>query len=227
VSEAKGKSSGPKKATGAKAKAPAKPRAAAEAKKKKTGAKAAEGTKAGAARVKAAAAKKPAAPAAKKAKPKPKAVEAVADLELHNLRPPAGAVRKKRRLGMGPGSGRGRTSGRGHKGQKSRSGYSRKRGFEGGQMPLIRRLPKRGFTNIFRTEYAEVNVSRLETLAGEKEITPELLLANGVVKKLKGGIKILGQGELSTALTVRAHAFSAAARKKIEAAGGKAEVIEK
>lgn len=151
----------------------------------------------------------------------------VPELELHNLKPPKGATRSKRRLGMGPGSGRGKTAGRGHKGQKSRSGYSQRRGFEGGQMPLYRRVPKRGFTNIFRSEYSEINVGRLAALAGEKEVTPELLLKRGLIKKLKSGIKILGHGEIKDALTVKAHAFSAAAQKKIEAAGGKAEVITK
>jgi large subunit ribosomal protein L15 len=148
-------------------------------------------------------------------------------LELHYLRPPAGAVRDKRRRGLGQGSGLGRTAGRGNKGQKSRSGYSRKPGFEGGQMPLQRRLPKRGFTNIFRKEYAEVNVARLEPLAGEKEITPELLLHHKVIRKVKDGVKILGHGEISKPVVVRAHAFSASARSKIEAAGGRAEVIGK
>ena len=154
-----------------------------------------------------------------------KAASGVPELELHKLSPPAGAVKKKRRLGMGPGSGRGRTAGRGHKGQKSRSGYSSRPGFEGGQMPLHRRLPKRGFTNIFRRQHAAVNVGRLAALAGEGEITPELLLQRGVIKKIKDGVKILGHGELKEALTVRAHAFSAAARAKIEAAGGTAEVV--
>ncbi len=157
-----------------------------------------------------------------------KSAKAVPELELHDLRPPKGATKNKRRLGQGPGSGRGGTSGRGHKGQKSRSGYSRRHGFEGGQMPLHRRVPKHGFTNIFRTEYAEVNVGRrLAALAGEKEITPELLLERRVVRKIKDGVKVLGHGEIKKALTVRAHAFSAAAREKIEKAGGKAEVIKK
>lgn len=157
---------------------------------------------------------------AKKAK-----VAGSAELELHNLRPPKGAVKKSMRRGQGEGSGKGRQAGRGHKGQKSRSGYSGKLYFEGGQMPLVRRLPKRGFNNIFRTEYAEVNLDRLEAL-GIKEVSPELLLAKRVIKKLKNGVKILGRGELKTTLTVKAHAFSESARKKIEAAGGKAEVIE-
>jgi large subunit ribosomal protein L15 len=163
-------------------------------------------------------------PAARRAATKTaKAVE-VPHLELHNLHPPKGAVKKARRRGLGEGSGKGGQAGRGHKGQKSRSGYSRRYGFEGGQMPLIRRVPKRGFHNIFRTEYAEVNLDRLESL-GEKEITPELLIEKKVVRKLKDGVKILGRGELKSAIAVKAHAFSQSARKKIEAAGGKAEVI--
>lgn len=145
-------------------------------------------------------------------------------MELHNLHPPKGAVKKATRRGQGEGSGKGRQAGRGHKGQKSRSGYSRKLGFEGGQMPLIRRIPKRGFHNVFRTEYAEVNVGRLDAL-GAKEITPELLVEKRLVRKLKDGVKILGNGELKAAVTVKAHAFTASARKKIEDAGGKAEVI--
>ena len=170
---------------------------------------------------------KKATPAKKAASKKSADKAALPELELHNLQPPAGAVRQSRRLGQGPGSGRGKTAGRGHKGQKSRSGYSGKRGFEGGQMPLNRRLPKRGFTNIFRKEFAEVNVGRLEALAGEGDITPELLLDRGLVSNPRDGIKILGMGELKSAVTVRAHAFSASAKAKIEAAGGKAEVIEK
>ena len=145
-------------------------------------------------------------------------------LELHNLQPPSGAVKSRKRLGQGEGSGTGRQSGRGHKGQLSRSGYSRRIGFEGGQMPLIRRLPKRGFHNIFRTEYAEVNVGRLEAL-GVKEITPELLVERRVVRNLKDGVKILGNGEIKKALKVKVHAISEGARKKIEAAGGKVELI--
>jgi large subunit ribosomal protein L15 len=148
----------------------------------------------------------------------------VPELELHCLERPEGAVRLKKRRGQGEGSGLGRTAGRGHKGQRSRSGYSQRPGFEGGQMPLIRRLPKRGFTNVFRTEYAEVNVERLEAL-GEKEVTPELLMDRKVVRKLKDGVKILGNGEIKTAITVKAHAFTRSAQEKIEAAGGKIELI--
>jgi large subunit ribosomal protein L15 len=155
---------------------------------------------------------------------KPAKAASAPELELHNLQPPKGAVKKRRRLGMGEGTGRGRTAGRGHKGQKSRSGYSRRLGFEGGQMPLIRRVPKRGFTNIFRTEYAEVNVGRLESL-GATKVTPELLVEKKVVRKLKDGVKILGGGELKTKMTVKAHAFSKSAQEKIEAAGGSIELI--
>jgi large subunit ribosomal protein L15 len=145
-------------------------------------------------------------------------------LSLNNIKAPEGATHKKKRVGRGPGSGLGKTSGRGNKGQKSRSGYSQKRGFEGGQMPLHRRLPKRGFTNIFKKEWDEVNVADLERF--DAEITPEVLVAAGLVRKSKqGAIAILGQGDLTKALTVRAHRFTAGARQKIEAAGGKAEVI--
>jgi large subunit ribosomal protein L15 len=127
-------------------------------------------------------------------------------------------------VGRGPGSGLGKTAGRGEKGQKSRSGYSRKRGFEGGQMPLVRRVPKRGFHNPFRKEYAIVNLDRLAKLEGD-EFSPETLQKQGVVKNLHAGLKILGNGEISRAVTVTAHRFTKSAREKIEAAGGKVEVI--
>lgn len=146
---------------------------------------------------------------------------------LNNIKAPAGATHKKKRVGRGPGSGLGKTSGRGNKGQKSRSGYSRMRGFEGGQMPLHRRLPKRGFTNIFKREWAEVNLTTLERLfeAGA-EVTPESLVAAGLVRKSKqDSVVVLAKGELKKALTIRAHRFSEGAKQKIEAAGGKAEVI--
>ncbi len=144
---------------------------------------------------------------------------------LNKIKVPAGATHKKKRVGRGPGSGLGKTAGRGNKGQKSRSGYSRLRGFEGGQMPLHRRLPKRGFTNIFKKEWAEVKLADLESLfeAGAT-VTPEELVAAGVVRK-RDAVVILGQGELKKPLTVRAHRFSASARQKIETAGGKAELI--
>src|SRR5215210_738472 len=146
---------------------------------------------------------------------------------LNNLKPAAGSTHKKKRVGRGPGSGLGKTSGRGNKGQKSRSGYSAKRGFEGGQMPLHRRLPKRGFTNIFKREWAEVNLSRLEELfeAGAT-VTLDALVESGVVRKSRrDSVAVLGKGELGKALTINAHRFSESAKKKIEAAGGKAEVI--
>ena len=143
-------------------------------------------------------------------------------MKLHELSPAAGSTRKKKRLGRGPGSGTGKTAGRGHKGQRSRSGFSQRLGFEGGQMPLIRRVPKRGFTNIFRKEYAVVNLRELEGLEGE--ITPEVLADKGLVR---GGqpVKILGEGDVKAALKVKAHRFSRSAREKIEAAGGSCEEL--
>jgi large subunit ribosomal protein L15 len=141
-------------------------------------------------------------------------------MNLSNLRAPRKANENKKRVGRGMGSGMGKTSTRGHKGQGSRSGSSMMRGFEGGQMPLHRRLPKRGFTNIFKTEYEVVNLDRLAEL-GEKEITPETLRKAGVVSSRKSLVKILGSGELSGALTVHAHKFSKSAQEKIEKAGGK------
>ena len=145
-------------------------------------------------------------------------------MNLSELRQPAGQRKRPKRVGRGMGSGMGKTSGRGEKGQKSRAGYSRKRGFEGGQMPLVRRVPKRGFHNPFRKEYAIVNLSRLEVLEGDA-FSPDLLIERGVVKKLGAGLKILGGGEVSRALTVSAHCFTKSAKEKIEAAGGKAEVL--
>ena len=144
---------------------------------------------------------------------------------LHKLKPATGAVRGRKRVGRGPGSGLGKTSGRGEKGQKSRSGFSRKPGFEGGQMPLHRRVPKRGFTNIWRKEYAEVNLDRLEVFDAGTIVTPELLVERGIVRKLRDGVKILAGGDLTKALTVRAHKFSAKAQEKLAGLGGKAEVI--
>ena len=146
---------------------------------------------------------------------------------LDNLKPAKGSVRRPRRVGRGPGSGRGKTAGRGEKGQKSRSGYSRKVGFEGGQMPLHRRVPKRGFSNhLFRKEYAEINLGRLEVFEEGAIITPDVLIQRGLIKKTRDGVKVLGQGSLSKALTVRAHKFSAAAREGIAKAGGTAETLE-
>ncbi len=146
-------------------------------------------------------------------------------MNLSQLRPPPGQKHKKRRLGQGMGTGRGKFSGRGAKGAKSISGYSRMRGFEGGQMPLHRRLPKRGFTNIFKKEYAIVNVSSLEKLEGDS-FDAESLLKLGVIRKLKqNGLKVLGSGELKRKITVKADIFSKSALEKIQAAGGTAEVI--
>lgn len=147
-------------------------------------------------------------------------------MNLSNLRPPKGQVHKPKRVGRGMGSGLGKTSGRGEKGQRSRSGFSQKRGFEGGQMPLHRRIPKRGFKNIFRKEWAIVNVEALGKLEGSDTITPEMLLERGLIRKPGAGLRVLGDGELGRAITVRAHHFSEGAKRKIEAAGGRAEVIE-
>ncbi len=141
-------------------------------------------------------------------------------MNLSNLRAPRKANENKKRVGRGMGSGMGKTSTRGHKGQGSRSGSSMMRGFEGGQMPLHRRLPKRGFTNIFKTEYEVVNLDRLASL-GASEITPETLRKAGVVSSRKTLVKVLGSGELSKALTIHAHKFSKSAQEKIEKAGGK------
>ncbi|HHY38798.1 MAG TPA: 50S ribosomal protein L15 [Clostridia bacterium] len=147
-------------------------------------------------------------------------------MRVHDLRPAPGARSKARRVGRGIGSGRGKTSGRGHKGQKARSGGGLRPGFEGGQMPLQRRLPKRGFTNaVHKTEYAVVNVGDLERFGEETIVTPEMLLELRIVRDMKDGVKVLGDGEITKPLTVKAHAFSDQARRKIEAAGGKAEVI--
>ena len=149
-------------------------------------------------------------------------------MNLSNLRPPKGQKQKRQRIGQGMGSGRGKYSGRGAKGAKSISGYSKMRGFEGGQMPLHRRLPKRGFTNIFRTEYFVLGLDKIAELATENqgaELTLEALQQRGVVKKKSALVKVLANGEINTAVTVHAHKFSAAAQKAIEAAGGKAVVI--
>jgi large subunit ribosomal protein L15 len=145
-------------------------------------------------------------------------------MNLSNLRAPRKANENKKRVGRGMGSGMGKTSTRGHKGQGSRSGSSLMRGFEGGQMPLHRRLPKRGFTNIFKTEYEVVNLERLATLK-ETEITPDVLRKSGIVTSKNTLVKVLGQGELSKALTVHAHKFSKSAQEKIEKAGGKVNVL--
>lgn len=146
-------------------------------------------------------------------------------MRLEELKPAAGATKKVKRVGRGFGSGSGKTSGKGHKGQKARSGGVKGAGFEGGQMPLQRRIPKRGFTNIFRKEYAVVNLKDLETMAGADPVTPETLMQKGLINDMKAGLKVLGMGELKAKLIVRAHKFSKSAVEKIQAAGGKAEVI--
>jgi large subunit ribosomal protein L15 len=148
-------------------------------------------------------------------------------LSLNHLRPTKGSTHKKKRVGRGPGSGLGKTAGRGEKGQKSRSGYSSKIGFEGGQMPLHRRLPKRGFTNIFKKEWIEVNLAALDKhFQADEEITPELLHERGVIKKARRDVVVLGTGDISKALRISAHRFTKSAREKIEKAGGAATVLE-
>lgn len=147
-------------------------------------------------------------------------------MKLHELQPAPGSRKTRRRVGRGIGSGLGKTSGRGHKGQGARSGKYPKANFEGGQMPIHMRLPKRGFNNAaFREEYVVVNVGRLAQFASGEVVTPERLVESGIIKSVRDGVKILGEGELGVALTVRAHGFSKSAIAKIEAAGGKAEVI--
>ncbi len=145
---------------------------------------------------------------------------------LHNLRPPAGSTRPKKRRGTGMGSGLGKTAGRGEKGQKSRSGARSKRGFEGGQMPLHRRMPKRGFTNIFKKQYAVVNLERLKDFPAGTAVSPQVLVEKGIIKNLRDGVKILGNGELAHALTISAHMFSKSAQEKITKAGGQFEVLK-
>jgi len=146
-------------------------------------------------------------------------------MKLHELAPAPGSKKKPTRVGRGLGSGLGKTAGRGHKGQKARAGGSIRPGFEGGQKPLYLRLPKRGFTNVFAKEYVEVNVQALNRFENGSVVDPEVLKQAGVVKKIKDGIRILGNGDLEKALTVKAHGFTKAAMAKIEAAGGKVEVI--
>jgi ribosomal protein L15, bacterial/organelle len=142
-------------------------------------------------------------------------------ISLNSLRPAKGSIHKKKRVGRGPGSGLGKTAGRGEKGQKSRSGYSRKLGFEGGQMPLHRRLPKRGFTNIFKKQWLEVSLAALDKhFNADEEITPDILHERGIIKKAKHDVVVLGNGEVSKALRVSAHRFTKSAREKIEKAGG-------
>ena len=149
-------------------------------------------------------------------------------LALNNLKPTEGSTHKKKRVGRGPGSGLGKTAGRGHKGQKSRSGYSSKIGFEGGQMPLQRRLPKRGFTNIFKKKWLEISLAKLEENfnAGD-EITPAILHERGLIKKAKHDLVILGTGDMSKALKISAHRFTKTAKDKIEKAGGSITEIKR
>jgi len=148
-------------------------------------------------------------------------------MNLSNLHPAKGSRKDRLRVGRGPGSGRQKTSGRGNKGQKAGAGFSRKRGFEGGQMPLHRRLPKRGFHNIFRTEYAEVNLDRLAKVAKKAEVTLKDMMEAGLIKKESERVKILGRGTIDSSITIHAHKFSRSAEEKIEKAGGKAVVIGK
>lgn len=146
-------------------------------------------------------------------------------MKLHELRPAEGSTKNVKRLGRGTATGQGKTAGRGQKGQKSRSGGGVKPGFEGGQMPLYRRLPKRGFTNVFKKQWTIINLDVLNKFDEGTVVTPELLLEAGVIKKVVDGVKVLGNGELQKKITVQAHKFSQTAVEKIEAAGGKAEVI--
>lgn len=146
-------------------------------------------------------------------------------MNLHEMKPAVGARKSRKRIGRGIGSGFGKTSGKGHKGQNARTGGGTRLGFEGGQTPLFQRLPKRGFTNVNRKEYAVVNLDKLNLFEEGTEVTPELLLESGVLSKAKSGIKILGNGTLEKKLTVKAHKFSAAAKEAIEKAGGQTEVI--
>jgi len=146
-------------------------------------------------------------------------------MNLHELKPAKGARRQRKRIGRGPGSGHGKTATKGHKGLLARSGGGKRAGFEGGQMPLIRRVPKFGFANPFRTEYAIVNLKSLETWGGSETVTPQAMVEAGLVKRKTLPIKILGNGELKRSLVVQAHKFSKSAESKIQAAGGRVEVI--
>ena len=146
-------------------------------------------------------------------------------MKLHDLKPAVGATTAPKRLGRGVGSGLGKTSGKGHKGAKARSGGGKRPGFEGGQMPLTMRLPKRGFTNKWRVEYATVNVERLNIFEDGEVVSPATLVEAGILKNVQDGVKILGNGEITRKLTVQANGFTATAKEKIEAAGGKVEVF--
>ena len=146
-------------------------------------------------------------------------------MKLHELKPAFGSTSAPKRLGRGIGSGLGKTSGKGHKGAKARSGGGKGPGFEGGQIPLMRRIPKRGFTNKFRTEYCAINVDRLNIFEDGQVVTPVELIEAGITKNILDGVKIMGNGEITKKLTVKANKFTASAKEKIEAAGGKVEVI--
>lgn len=147
-------------------------------------------------------------------------------MKLHELSPVAGSTKERKRIGRGPASGQGKTAGKGHKGQKARAGRGMRPGFEGGQMPLQRRIPKRGFNNIFRKEFAKVNVSSLDKVFDDGAVvTIDALIEKGLIKKTLDGVKVLGNGELSKKLTVQVNAYSESAKQKIEAAGGKAEEV--
>ena len=146
-------------------------------------------------------------------------------MRIEDIRPADGRTKNKKRVGRGVGSGHGKTSCKGHKGQKARSGGTKGAGFEGGQMPLQRRIPKRGFKNIFKKEFAIVNLDIIDALKDDAVITPELLIEKGVIKKMKDGLKVLAKGSIQRPVTIKANAFSTSAAAKIEAAGGKTEVI--
>lgn len=147
-------------------------------------------------------------------------------MKLHELSPVPGSTKERKRIGRGPASGQGKTAGKGHKGQKARAGRGIRPGFEGGQMPLQRRIPKRGFNNIFRKEYATVNIASLDKVFNDGDtVTIEALVNSGLVKKTLDGVKVLGNGEIAKKLTVQVNAYSETAKSKIEAAGGKAEVV--
>ena len=146
-------------------------------------------------------------------------------MRIEDIRPAEGSTKNRKRVGRGVGSGHGKTSCKGHKGQKARSGGTKGAGFEGGQMPLQRRIPKRGFKNIFKKEFAIVNLDIIDALKDDAVITPELLIEKGVIKKMKDGLKVLAKGSIQRPVTIKANAFSTSAAAKIEAAGGKTEVI--
>jgi large subunit ribosomal protein L15 len=154
---------------------------------------------------------------------KKNAGEEIRQISLQSLRPAAGSRKKKWRVGRGPGSGNGKTAGAGSKGQLSRAGFSRQRGFEGGQMPLHRRIPKRGFKNPFRKEYTVVNLDQMTGFQGE--VTPESLLASGIIKRVGDGLVLLGRGDAPAGLKVKVHRISKQARQKIEGAGGTVEIL--